>query len=118
VMIGYSLWCIFLAKYLSENTFPKKIDQLHFVAPVFDESDLPEWENYLADFTFNPAGLKNLEKQVDRIFLYHSHDDPMVPFSHVEKFKTYLPKAKVFVFEDRGHFRQEEFPELLANIRT
>jgi predicted alpha/beta hydrolase family esterase len=96
--------------------FPKHIAQLHLVAACFDETDMPEQESYLADFTFDPVGLPNLEKQVDKIFLYHSKDDPVVYFSHVQKFKDHLPKAKVTVFEDRGHFRQAEFPELLENI--
>jgi pimeloyl-ACP methyl ester carboxylesterase len=62
--------------------------------------------------------LKNVEKWVDKIFLYHSKDDPVVPFSHLAKFKAHLPKAEVSVFEDRAHFSQSEFPELLANIRA
>ena len=116
VITGSSLWWIFLAKYLSENQFPKHISQLHLIAGVFDESNLPEGEDDLVDFVFYPAGLKNLDKQVDKIFLYHSKDDTVVPFSHVEKYKSYLPKAQVFVFEDRGHFQQSEFPELVENI--
>lgn len=117
VLVGHSLWCLFLAKYLSENKFPKKIQQLHLIAAIFDGEDLPEDENYLADFTFDPAWLVNLEKQVDKIFLYHSKDDPMVPFVHAEKFQSHLPKAKLMVFADRGHFNLPEFPELLENIR-
>lgn len=118
VMIWYSLGGIFLAKYLSENTLPweKKIAQLHLVAAVFDESDRYSQKSYLADFAFDSARLKHLEQQVDKIYLYHSKDDPSVPFSHVEKFKQYLPHAIVNTFEDRGHFFQTEFPELLANI--
>lgn len=118
VITGKSLWSTFLAKYLSENTFPKRISQLHLVAWCFDEQDLPEGEDDLADFVFDPAGLKNLEGQVDHIFLYHSKDDTVVPFSHLGKFQSYLPKAMVSVFEDRGHFTQAEFPELLENIRA
>lgn len=98
--------------------FPKHIAQLHLVAACFDESDMPIQESYLADFLFDPAELSHLEKQVDKIFLYHSKDDPLVYFSHLQRFKDHLPKASVNVFEDRGHFWQPEFPELLANIKT
>lgn len=118
VIIGHSLWCIFLSKYLSENKFPKRISQLHFVAWVFDEEWLPEWEDYLADFVFDPSVLKNLEQQVDKIFLYHSKDDTTVPYSHVEKFKSYLPNAILTTFDDRWHFSIPEFPELLEEINT
>jgi hypothetical protein len=33
---------MFLVKYLSENNFPKKINQLHIVSPVLDNQGLPE----------------------------------------------------------------------------
>jgi hypothetical protein len=46
---------MFLVKYISENKFPKKIDQLHLIAGCFDEQDLPAGEDYLADFTFDPV---------------------------------------------------------------
>ncbi len=107
---------IFLAKYLSENAFPKKIAQLHLVAPVCGEFDLPPHDDYLADFVFDTGNLKNLEPQVEKIFIYGSKDDPLVPFSHIQKYQEYLPQAKLQVFEDRGHFRQADFPELLQNI--
>lgn len=116
VLIGYSMGGIFLAKYLSEKTFPKTITQLHLVAPVFGEFDLPPHDDYLADFVFEPTALKNLIPQVEKIFLYGSKDDPLVPFSHIQKYKEYLPQAQFEVFEDRGHFRQPEFPEVLENI--
>jgi len=117
ILIGHSLWSSFLAKYLSENTFPKRIDQLHLLAGVFDEHDLPKGEDYLGDFVFDPMQLKNLEHQVDKIFLYHSHDDTTVPFINGEKFKKHLPNAMFNIFENKGHFWQmEEFPELVENI--
>lgn len=116
ILIAHSQWGIFLAKYLSENMFPKKIHQLHLVASVFSEQGLPKGEDYLADFVFDPKGLENLELQVDNIFLYHSTDDPIVPFSHTEKYKAYLHKAIINVFDDREHFWWPEFPELLENI--
>jgi hypothetical protein len=39
-----------------------------------------------------------------------------VPFSHTEKYKAYLHKAIINVFDDREHFWWPEFPELLENI--
>jgi pimeloyl-ACP methyl ester carboxylesterase len=52
----------------------------------------------------------------EEIFIYHSTDDTTVPYSHSEKIKSYLPKAKLITFTNRGHIRQQEFPELLENI--
>jgi predicted alpha/beta hydrolase family esterase len=36
IVIGHSLGGIFLAKYLSENKFPRCIDSLHLVSPVYN----------------------------------------------------------------------------------
>lgn len=116
VLIGYSMGGIFLAKYLSENTFPKKIKQLHLIAPV--SGDLNRPDEYIADFSFDSEWLKNLVPQVEKVFLYGSTDDPLVPFAHLEQYHEHLPQAKFTTFTDRGHFRQPEFPELLANIKS
>jgi len=43
-------------------------------------------------------------------------DDDSVPYTHAEKIKSYLPKAKLITFKNNGHFWQAEFPELLENI--
>lgn len=112
ILVGGSLGGIFLVKYLSENKMPKNIAQLHLISAPF--GDVKETGDVVVSFAFNPENLKNIK--ADKIFLYHSKDDPVVPFSHAEKFMQYLD-AELFVFEDKGHFQVEEFPELLANIK-
>ena len=108
---------MFLIKYLWENTFPKKIKQLHLISSVFDESDMSEEEKYAWDFAYDPAIIPHIQPQVEQIFLYHSTDDDIVPYSHTEKIKAYLPKAKLITLTDRGHlFGETKFPELLQNI--
>lgn len=116
VLIGYSLWWRFLCKRLSENMFPKKINQLHLVAACIS-ADGVEWEGS-ADFGFDHALLPNLEKQCDEIFLYHSRDDEIVPYEQAELILSYLPKAKLITFETRNHFFQPAFPELLENMKV
>jgi len=113
ILIGHSLGGIFLAKYLSENNFPVKIDQLYLVAAPFDGNE----DKYsLTDFKL-PASLKKIEKQANKIFLYHSKDDSVVPFSDLGKYANKLPGAKKIIFEDRDHFSQEEFPELVEKLK-
>ena len=118
IMVGHSLWAMFLIKYLWENNFPKRIKQLHLLSSVFDESDMDDDEKYSWDFAYDPKVIPHIENQVEEIFLYHSTDDDIVPYAHTQKIKAYLPKAKVITFTDRGHFFGEvEFPELLENIK-
>ncbi|MDO8569254.1 MAG: alpha/beta hydrolase [bacterium] len=109
ILIGHSLGGTFLAKYLSENQFPKKTKAVFLVGAVYDRDS----EGYpLVSFTL-PT---NLDLQTDKIYLYHSKDDPVVPFSSLEQYKKALSKAQTRVFENRGHFNQEEFPELVEDI--
>ena len=99
---------IFLAKYLSENRIEQKIKAIFFVAAVYEDQ---------VDFML-PSSLNLLAEQAEQIILYHSKDDKQVPFADLEKYKKALPKAEVKIFEDRGHFNQAEFPELVADIAS
>lgn len=113
VLIGHSLGGIFVAKYLSENDFPKKILATYLIAPPYNDKDT----NYsLADFIL-PATLEKFTKQGGQIYIYHSEDDPMVPTADIEKYVKALPKAKKVIFKEEGHFIQEEFPELIDSIQ-
>jgi predicted alpha/beta hydrolase family esterase len=112
VLIGHSLGGVFLAKYLSENDFPKKIKATLLVAAPYSfdiGSPLPQFsiEKPLTKFA----------KQGGAIMLYHSKDDQIVPFSELAKYQKELPNAKVRVFEDKGHFNHEEFPELMRDLQ-
>ena len=113
-LVWSSLGGIFLLKRLSENTFPKRVAQLHLVAPVSSN----EWliDEVIWNFEFNFDNLTNLTKQCDKIYVYHSVDDPVVPYSQTEKLMKYLPWAILEKFNNRWHFKQPAFPELLDNI--
>ncbi len=112
ILIGHSLGGIFLAKYLSENGFTKKIKSLHLIAAPYDA----EYNKQsLSDFALK-GPVSNIENIVKNIFIYQSKDDTEVSFHDAEKYKIDLQHATVLMFEDRGHFIQEQFPELIENI--
>ncbi len=111
--IGHSLGGIFLAKYLSENSFPKTIKATFLIATPYNTTN----NHPLADFVISEQ-LEGLEKQAGKLFIYHSKDDPVVPFEDLQKYVIALPKAQAKIFEDRKHFNQPEFPELVENIKT
>ncbi|MDH4330851.1 MAG: alpha/beta hydrolase [Candidatus Moranbacteria bacterium] len=113
VLIGHSLGGIFLSKYLSENDFPVSIGATFLIAPPFDEKDC---DYSLGDFVL-PESLKKFEDQCENIFIYFSKDDPVVPFTDLKKYMDALPSAKKVVFEDKGHFNMEEFPEIVEKIK-
>lgn len=113
ILVGHSLGGIFLAKFLSEETFPKKIGGVFLVAAPFNTAT----QHSLGDFILN-HDLQKLAKQAEQIFLYHSHDDAIVPFSNFEQYIELLPQANQRIFDHRGHMNQEEFPEIVQDIQS
>jgi hypothetical protein len=111
ILIGHSLGGIFLAKYLSENKFPKKIDALFLLAAPYEENG-----ESLGDFKLG-TNLDKVNKQVKKIYILHSEDDPVVPMTDSDKYISALPSAELVVFEDKGHFNTEEFSGLVYLIK-
>ncbi|MDO9231812.1 MAG: alpha/beta hydrolase [bacterium] len=110
ILIGSSLGATFLAKYLSENTLPVKIKVVFMLAGPYDSE-------YLGDFSL-PESLEKFSTQCPKIFLYHSKDDPIVPFTELEKYSKALPKAEKVIFKDKGHFALKEFPEFVEKLKS
>ncbi len=112
ILIGHSMGGIFIAKYLSENRLLKKVLGVFLVAAPYDTKDINE---ELGDFELF-GNLSLIEKQSPKIFIYQSKDDPVVPFVDIEKYGRELPTAILRIYEDKAHFNQSEFPELVEDI--
>ena len=113
VLIGHSLGGIFLAKYLSENDYPKKIKATFLVAAPYNTEN----EHPLVDFIIS-KDLSRFAKQGGEIFIYQSKDDEVVPFSNVLNYQVALPKVHIKIFENKQHFNQNEFPEIVEDIKS
>lgn len=111
ILIGHSLGGIFLAKYLAENDFPKSIRATFLIAAPYNTLT----EHPRADFNILST-LQKFSDQGGEIYIYHSKDDQIVPFSNFERYQAELPNAQARIFADKGHFNDESFPELLQDI--
>jgi predicted alpha/beta hydrolase family esterase len=111
ILIGNSLGGIFLAKYLSENKFPKKILATYLVCPPFDNS--LSGEDLAGGFELE-KDLSLLDSQSGKLRLIFSKNDDVVPVSHAEKYHKKLKKAKIIIYEHiQGHFIILEFPVIV-----
>lgn len=106
-LIGHSLGAMFLAKYLHERPLARPVRQLHLVAGGYDAP-----EHDYGSFRLDSA--TGLEQSAAAIHLYHSQDDPVVPFEELAKFQADLPTAHFHIFADRHHFIGPDFPELIG----
>jgi uncharacterized protein len=116
ILIGHSQGGYFLAKYLSEERMPVKVKALYLVAAAFEPDDFGGEDG--GDFAFDSANLPRLVEQVSTIHIFHSKDDPVVPYTHALKYKEALPSAELISFDDKNHFILEEFPELIDHIKS
>lgn len=115
VLIGYSLGGIFLAKYLSEHTLPRKVHATYLIAPPFDNT-LTE-EDLVGGFRLK-ADLSLIHKNSKHVHLLFSQDDTVVPVIHAEKYRKKLPDADITIYKSKnGHFRMPTFPELIRMIK-
>lgn len=116
ILVGWSQGGYFLLRYLSENTMPVSVRALLLVGTPAGPGEFEGEDG--GDFAFDHDKAGNIIKQIEHIYIFHAPDDPVVPFSHAEKLKELLPKAELISIEGRGHFWQEEFPELIEKIQN
>jgi uncharacterized protein len=111
LLVGHSQGAIFLAKYLATKDFPKKVGGTFLVAPPYDVADEGDLENF-------DVPLTKLAEQGGKIFIYQSKDDPVVVYSEFEKYQKAIPTATFRSLDGYGHFIGDEFPELIADIKS
>ena len=115
ILIGGSLGGIFLARYLSENKFPKKILTTYLVCPPFD--------NTLSDGDLTggfrlKSDLSRIEKNSKNLTLLFSKDDDVVPVYHSKKYREKLKNARIIIYKSKnGHFNISKFPEIVRMIK-
>lgn len=110
VLVGHSLGGIFLAKYFQTHPPSKPFKMLVLIAAPYNDDTT---ESLHAFKLQNAIGLKNAAHE---IHLFHSKDDPIVPFEECLKYKQDITSAHLHTFEDKQHFNEVTFPELISII--
>ncbi len=115
ILVWHSLGATFLVKYLTENLFPRHIDTLHLISPIYDDTGLKG--ESLGSFRFAPQALPHFHDQAKHIHIWASPDDSVVPYDHSVKFHVNLVGSTLHTLHDRGHFvGQSHFVELFTEI--
>lgn len=106
--VGHSLGAMFLAKYFSEAPAQSQAAALFLVAPPFTALGF-DWEL---------STVENLSSHAGALFFYHSTDDAVVDYAESARYKERLPGATFRKLTDRGHFNNDDFPEIIADIQN
>ena len=102
-LVGYSLGAMFLAKYLHESPLSTPIRRLVLVSPCYNDESVED----LGSFRVTSAA--GLEKSAKEVHLFHSKDDPVVPFTELAKFQRDLPTAKAHILKTATTFSNRLF---------
>ena len=113
ILVGHSLGGFVLLKYLSEEPFDRPVAGLFLISAPFWKAD-KDWRGESFSLARNfPEKLPPLRK----VFLYHSKDDPIVPFAHVILYSAKLAAATVRQLNGDDHQFRNGLPELANDIR-
>jgi predicted alpha/beta hydrolase family esterase len=113
VLVGHSVGGSILLKFLSEEPVGISIAGLFLIAAPYFGGD-QNW-NY-EELTLSPNFPEKLSRFA-RIFLYHSRDDEIVPFTHLAFYAAKLPQAMIREFDGRGHQFRNDVAEIARDIR-
>lgn len=112
IIVGHSLGAMFLAKYLHENKLPIVIDKIVLLSGAHGSA-----ENQEGCGSFLVESASGVDKSCRSVHLFHSEDDPVVPYDSLRFFVDDLPNADVHTYKDQGHFNIPTFPDLLKLLQ-
>lgn len=116
VLVGHSMGASYLAKILTEIKETKQITGVFLLnAPFWGD------EGWLYE------GYEELELPKDvvrrfptnaRVFLYHTRDDGIVPFSHLTLYMRFFPHATVREIDKGGHQLNNDLSLVAKDIKS
>lgn len=113
VVVGHSLGASVVLKHLAETGRHDPITALVLVeTPFWGQSG---WE---AEWAL-PEGWPDSETALPPTFLFHTRDDEVIPFAHLELYAKRLPDAEVHPLDGNGHLLgRGDLTEIVETIRS
>lgn len=105
-LIGHSCGGGFLLRYLTEHP-DVKVCKVFLIAPWLDPAHT--FTQHFFDFEI-PQDLADKND----IHIFMSHDDEETVLASIQMIKKQMPNAHYHEYENKGHFTNQTFPELLA----
>jgi predicted alpha/beta hydrolase family esterase len=98
ILFGHSLGGSVALKYCAERGFEERVAGLVSAATPFWGAD-EDWELEWA----LPEGWPDATTELPLTFLFHSRDDEVIPFAHLERYAKRLPSAEAHPLDGYGH---------------
>jgi len=122
-LIGHSIGCQTVMRYLEQLPIQTKIGGVIFVAGWFNLSDGTWDEKYTKEIAKQwietPISFEKIKQHTNKFLAIQSDNDPYVPLEDKEIFKEKL-NTKVVLLHNKGHMASEDgakdLPELLKQL--
>lgn len=119
ILIGHSLGVAFILSRLESLNLPVKA--VFLVSGFLGLLNNEEFDRLNKEFVGREFNWDKIKKNANKIFLYHSNNDPYVPMEKAYELANCLG-IKPTIIENAGHFNEQagytEFPKLLADIKN
>jgi hypothetical protein len=112
MLVGHSFGGSVLLKYLADGSYRRPVGGLFLVAVPDWGPDGWEIEEFAAP---DDVGSR---LPASPTFLYHSRDDPHVPFAHLALNQARLPNATARPIPGSAHSFTDGLPQLVSDIRS
>lgn len=113
ILVGHSMGAIFLAKYLSENEFPRSIKATILVAAPYNDDSGED----LNDFKLEAVS-DLFRSQAGKVVFFFGSDDPVISQTEIQNYKNDLPTAEFNILPAPDHFVRADFPELATLLKN
>jgi len=112
IFVGHSFGGSVLLKYLAEGSYRQPLKGLFLVS-------VPNWgpDGWAYDEFAVPNDVGS-RLPASRIYLYHSRNDPEVPFTHLAYYQDHLPAATARPIDGSEHSFVEGLPPLVDDIKS
>jgi predicted alpha/beta hydrolase family esterase len=114
LLVGHSVGASILAKCLTEIAVNTPVAGIFLASTPFWGGDGWQYEGYQQ--LELPKDLAAKLPQDTPIFLYHSQDDDIVPFSHLALYAIILPKATIREIASGGHQFNDDLTMIAKDI--
>jgi hypothetical protein len=102
ILIGHSVGCITIMRYLESLKKGQKIGGTVFVAGFTDDLGYKELKNYFK----TPINYRSIKSHCPKFISIHSDNDPFVALKHADVLNKKLD-AEIIVKQNMGHFSGE-----------
>lgn len=100
ILIGHSFGASVLLKYVTEHDPKVSIEGLFLLASPYWSAD-EDWDH--ASYQLQKNYQERLSN-VRKMYLYHSNQDPVVPYAHFERYVQEIPFACGRTLDGRSHY--------------